>query len=378
MVRNRDLSHLPSQFFGFDLDDILCLTPLHRAVFQLDPKGNLKEQSLFSEINATDVYGRSALWWAVYCQNWDATKLLLRHGASASLTDNEGVPPFFPAFSSDSIEMDVVDLMLAQGININHIDKVGRNILHRIGTYSNRQDVIERLIPLRPNVNLVDYGSNTPLWNACRYDNYRVCKVLLQSGADANHLNMRRWVPLVRCMDCKAYRSLEILLNHGIKLRNTGEDNAILLETLCHWSDIRTLNILSAHGFGKHLETIVKDRQGSGIFKAIVGRITSEKALNAILRVIASGHCSQCTSDAAAGILAKDGGCPHGTLAALSLQTYVNATYRRLERDIERHDHECEELGTGSMVCEKEREKLHNQSEDEDEDEFFDAQQEQE
>lgn len=63
----------------------------------------------------------------LYGANYECSKILLKEGATIDIVeDNEGWTPLFKAVNSD--HLDVVELLLDNGANFNHVDKNGDGI----------------------------------------------------------------------------------------------------------------------------------------------------------------------------------------------------------------------------------------------------------
>ncbi|KAF2146704.1 uncharacterized protein K452DRAFT_355170 [Aplosporella prunicola CBS 121167] len=146
------------------LDDQWQLPRLHKivtGVLECDLSQELPHH--ISEINATDSRGRTALWWAARSGNFEAMRLLLEHGADATIIGRyHGYTPLQNAAGSDSEtalkayqknsrsfldvpdqngrtplvfavqrnNLDCVDLLLSFGADYTVRDKKGRTILH--------------------------------------------------------------------------------------------------------------------------------------------------------------------------------------------------------------------------------------------------------
>ena len=129
------------------------------------------------------------------------------------------------------------------------------NFLHRALvsiTMKPTPQMIKRLIELDVGVNAVDSYGNTPLHYAARLKDVDIMKVLLDAGAEVNHLNFDKISPLrhmllSRPTDLEAF---ELLLSSGADLEycsDGGISDKEYVNTIAHGEDAQLLNVLEKY-----------------------------------------------------------------------------------------------------------------------------------
>ena len=96
--------------------------------------------------------------------------------------EREATPLHFAAARA-SLEM--VYLLLANGADVDAIDKLGRTPLHQAASRKSA-DIAWLLISSRADVNATDLAGRTPLHRAASGDHVEIVRLLIRSGADVN------------------------------------------------------------------------------------------------------------------------------------------------------------------------------------------------
>jgi ankyrin repeat protein len=80
------------------------------------------------EVNAKDCYGNTPLIYAARAKYIEAMRLLLDHGASIDLANNDGVTPLRQTLLSKPFSLDATELLLARGANPEAKMKNGKTV----------------------------------------------------------------------------------------------------------------------------------------------------------------------------------------------------------------------------------------------------------
>jgi ankyrin repeat protein len=167
---------------GFFVDDY---TPLMLAVDHRDIDSVRKLLAAGADVNAKDVFGRTALSWA--CSSGRASdrviELLLSAGADPNAADKVGVAPLYPATIVRSPRL--LQRLLQVGAKVNATDKWGRTALMAAAGLG-AVDSMQVLLAAGADVNMQDERGETALMAAARETRRDALRVLVAAGADLN------------------------------------------------------------------------------------------------------------------------------------------------------------------------------------------------
>ncbi|WP_310620051.1 ankyrin repeat domain-containing protein [Flexibacterium corallicola] len=138
-------------------------------------------------INQSNDYGCSALFWAVAFAYEDILEVLLQVGADVNQTDSVGRSPLMTAAVRGSLSM--TKKLIKAGANIHHIQtggtyQAGHTALHHAAYKAKNTNVLSYLIEHGIDINSVNKNGQTPLIRAARRGNFENMKLLLSAGAN--------------------------------------------------------------------------------------------------------------------------------------------------------------------------------------------------
>ncbi len=130
-----------------------------------------------------DVNAFPSVHFAVVSGDLSVVEKLLNHGADRDATPDEHQTPFLAAVARD--RKDMVDLFLAQGVDINEIYRYNSPLMQAISARVSKE-MIEHLIAAGADVNLANSLGFTALMSAGWNHQEGLIEYLLESGAEVN------------------------------------------------------------------------------------------------------------------------------------------------------------------------------------------------
>ena len=322
-LRDIAASHLPSLLnFSPQLD--WQFTRLHELIFTPNAHNTLEQiLSTGIDVNIVDTYGRTPLWWAAVLGDATSTRMLIEAGADPKAGDYYGLTALHGAFMRWYANTEVVQLLIEHGASVTVPDIYGRTCWHMAA--DSHIKVMELIIGLVPDINILDHNGETALMSAVRADFDDITRLLLDHGADPNIAESTYGLTALHiAIQEHAYDSIPVLLEYGADYHAVDKEKWTMLMHACNIGDAYTAMVLSSCGIGQGLDALAQDVDGDTIFSETYTHDWGDD-VDEFLRLIASGHCTQCTEDAKNKYGAEPGGCPHGVLKEIGLEEYVNA-----------------------------------------------------
>lgn len=158
-------------------------------------------------INMLDSNGQTALFHAVLKENDRIAKFLIEKGMDFNICDNESENVLFNTIILGAQNIEIIDLLIKKGINLNIKDANDRSLLDEIlnllviskqanKRYENKYKFVNTrrdylrlttfLIENRLAVNRKDKGGKTVLYREVQRKDYEIIEFLISSGADVN------------------------------------------------------------------------------------------------------------------------------------------------------------------------------------------------
>jgi ankyrin repeat protein len=144
------------------------------------------------DINETCNDGKSLLHQAVELLDINAIKILIKHGADINKCDKFGQTVLHQAIISMKFadNIDIVECLITNGVNINHVDMHERNALFYALYRNSNISIIEMLLKYNANINQIDIYGNNVLLHAINVNaTTNIIGLLINCGVDINHKN---------------------------------------------------------------------------------------------------------------------------------------------------------------------------------------------
>lgn len=170
------------------------------------------------------IYDRySLLITAISYNKIDIVNMLLELGADIEIKNPRGETPLYIACSYNKININMVELLLRYGAEINKIIRFGGDTVLRGAIDIESIDKVKLLLYSGADPNLGDDKNNTPLQVAASshsFDddddqNSEIIKLLLLYGANINSTNIVGVTPLFFACIFKNHLNIDILLDYG-------------------------------------------------------------------------------------------------------------------------------------------------------------------
>jgi len=174
-------------------------SPDHDTALTMCCEINFREgvKLLLSEgarVNATTgLRGYTALYTAAQFGFAKLVRILLAHGASIDLADNEGATALHIAAEDGNLE--VVSLLMKMGADLDHSRNDGCTPL-QLAAQNNRSNVVNLFISHEAQLNLVNNQGFNPLHTAAFNDHPEVCAILIAAGLDPAIQDSNGWTAL--------------------------------------------------------------------------------------------------------------------------------------------------------------------------------------
>jgi ankyrin repeat protein len=249
--------------------DSLNLTFLHKiatGICDVDLAKTLQSgsQEILDQLNARDQAGFTPLTYAAYLNDVAKARALIDAGAVIDVQDNHGFTPLMYAVmhsdTKSSCSLDVVDLLLAAGADINLSNRFGSTALHIAAQY-NTTDTIRKLLALGAKLDHPDHDSDTPTLFAAIHNSTEALELLRERGADINAANNNDDTSVLGAVGGNSHESLSLLIRLGANHLAVNKGGATLLHTAAEYGDQTTLETLASLSL-KGINISAKDSYG--------------------------------------------------------------------------------------------------------------------
>ncbi|KAK6983592.1 ankyrin repeat and KH domain-containing protein 1 [Biomphalaria glabrata] len=200
-----------------DVDECGCtaLIEASKGCFSADVLKYLLDKGV--NINKKENEGLTALHFAAKYHKFDLAEVLLKYGALVNLKSCDGCTPLHHAVR----DLHIVKLFLENRANVNSEDDLGNTPLSLASKFSgDRVNVVQLLISYGSDVNHKNISGMSPLWLAAQNLNTKCFELLLNAKADlgpdqlqqksALSILLNKWLPSEQ-----AQRMAETLIDHG-------------------------------------------------------------------------------------------------------------------------------------------------------------------
>ena len=221
--------------------------PLTRAYFASSRKNfnNVLSLTPRSAINDVDVYGRTALAWAVLRSDWNSANQLLLCGSDPGRVDTYGRTALHQAARRGDVA--VVQLLLAAKADVASRDSNGNTALRLASGKQRSITIMETLLSAGANIESQNEEEFGPLHDAVRCNRPANVQFLLERGANINAASKQGFTVLMFGVHFNAHETLKILLrDEALEYDVKNCDGYSVLDFAALLGDVETLHLLQS------------------------------------------------------------------------------------------------------------------------------------
>ena len=180
----------------------------------------------FSGHTNLGTYKNSPLMLAVYKGNIRVVKILLDSGANVNASNGWGITPLMKAAANPKCSVQLTKLLIKEGADATITNRLGQSALH-FAVCSDGEECVTVLVAAGADVNKGDSNNKTPLMEACAVGSKKCASVLIQEGANVNTVDSNNMTALLYSVTDQTdyyfphhngYNCISLLLNFGVHL----------------------------------------------------------------------------------------------------------------------------------------------------------------
>ena len=217
-----------------------------------DDKYNLATTAIDcgAEINASNVFGETALHLATQKGNIDAVAFLLDERARLSTKDFAGKTPLHYAAERKEGRQLISCALIRAGAAVDVVDDDGCAPLHHF-VKNNQKNVLEYLLKdrflsrhIKIDVDVKDSDGMTALHYAAKVGNKRVCSLLLGAGADGNAKDENGMTAMHYAAKYEDYKMIYLLMDRGASVKKKDNKGKTALHYAAEEGNLDTIKEL--------------------------------------------------------------------------------------------------------------------------------------
>ena len=201
--------------------------------------------ALRSEIDASDAQGRTVLSWASLRGDVETVRKLLSYGADPNKASRDGKTPLL--WSLQASDTQCLRVLLAGKADVRAVDKFGSSALHCAAfSMFDRVEILDLLLSQGLDIEGRDFNYCTPLHIAACWDNVVIARGLLSHGANINAWNDTEYTPLHYAAKFNSHQVLKLLISRSdTEFRAINEYCRDVVHYIAAFADLETLEIIA-------------------------------------------------------------------------------------------------------------------------------------
>jgi ankyrin repeat protein len=157
----------------------------------------------------------------------------------------DGDTALHKAASNDKLE--IVELLLQKGADIEAKDKYGYTVLHKAARYS-KLEIVNLLLEKGANIEAKDKYGETALHKAASNNKLEMVELLLQKSADIEAKDKYGYTVLHKAARYSKLETVNLLLEKGANIEAKDEDGDTALHKAAHYSKLEIVDLLLQKG----------------------------------------------------------------------------------------------------------------------------------
>ena len=182
----------------------------------------------FSEHTNLGTYKNSPLMLAVYKGNIHIVKILLDSGANVNASNGWGITPLMKAAANPKCSVQLTKLLIKEGADATITNRLGQSALH-FAVSSDSEECVKVLVAAGADVNKGDSNNKTPLMEACAIDSKKCASVLIQEAADVNQGDSNNKTPLMEACAIDSKKCVSVLIQEGADVNRVDNNHMTAL-----------------------------------------------------------------------------------------------------------------------------------------------------
>jgi len=201
--------------------------------------------------------GESLLHIAIDNEDYSIAEVLLENGADPNAATAYGYTPLHYAVQKEECNISMITKLIIYGANVNAKNEYGTSPLHRIAEYgtvflakllvgfgadvnvfdsqrqtplhlatNDRKSMVEYLISQNADVNAQSTAGYTPLHHAVIHRNFEIVKLLIENGADINIVDFGLQTPLSLATEMNLPGIWDLLAQQGVSITQRDSVNS--------------------------------------------------------------------------------------------------------------------------------------------------------
>ncbi|MBN8828096.1 MAG: ankyrin repeat domain-containing protein [Sphingobacteriia bacterium] len=230
--------------------------PIHNAIRYAGKELSQLLIQSGADIDQKNKYNETALTIAIKWEFFDIAKDLIERNADVHVIDYEKNNLLISAAESKKDNIDILNILLDKGLNIDHFNKYGYTALYNAISTENSK-ATQLLLSRGADIKLKDSTGKTYLHFACEKGNYSGVKFFIEQGLDVNAKDINGFTPLHYALNYNNYSLdfssqrfdiVKLLIQNNANVNDVTNDGDYPLELAVSTGNLELVKFLREKG----------------------------------------------------------------------------------------------------------------------------------